>query len=82
MQRNPYPPRKMDHADHGFSETESSYLKSLIDSRSKVTVFMKNGERFNGRIRYYDRDCFSIGLSTEKRKIFLRKEHVSYISEE
>ena len=61
--------------------TESSYFKSLIDSHKKVTVMMKNGEQFHGRIRYYDRYCFSIGLSSEKRKILLRKESVSYILE-
>jgi RNA chaperone Hfq len=63
-------------------ETESSYLKSLIESRSIVTVILKNGEKLKGRIRYYDRDCFSVGLTTEKRKVFLRKENVSYIAEE
>ena len=63
-------------------ETESSYLKSLIESRSTVTVILKNGEKLKGRIRYYDRDCFSVGLTTEKRKVFLRKENVSYIAEE
>ena len=62
--------------------TESSYFKSLIDSHKKVTVMMKNGEQFHGRIRYYDRYCFSIGLSREKRKVFLRKENVSYILED
>ena len=62
--------------------TESSYLKSLIDSHAKVTVRMKSGEQFHGHIRYYDRYCFSIGLSQGKRKIFLRKDSVSYISEE
>jgi small nuclear ribonucleoprotein (snRNP)-like protein len=61
---------------------ESSYLKQLIDSRVPVTVTMKSGEQFHGRIRYYDRDCFSVGLSTGKRKIFLRKENVSRITEE
>jgi len=64
------------------SETESSYLKSLVDSRSKVTVKMKNGEQIRGRIRYYDRDCFSLGLLNEKKKVFLRKENVCYIAEE
>ncbi|MBN2243390.1 MAG: RNA chaperone Hfq [Acidobacteria bacterium] len=62
--------------------TESTYLRKLIDSRKRVTVTMKTGERFHGRIRYYDRDCFSVGLSTEKRKIFFRKENVSTITEE
>jgi small nuclear ribonucleoprotein (snRNP)-like protein len=62
--------------------SESAYLKSLIDSNAKVTVILNNGERLRGRIRYYDRHCFSIGLSAEGPKIFLRKSSVSYISEE
>ena len=62
--------------------TESSYLKSLIDSRAQVTVTLTNGEQFHGRIRYYDRYCFSVGLSSENRKIFLRKDSVSYIMED
>lgn len=62
--------------------TESSYLKSLVDSHAKVTVTMLSGEQFHGHIRYYDRYCFSVGLSSEKRKIFLRKDSVSYIAEE
>ncbi len=66
--------------DHTGSE--SAYLKSLVDSRAKVTVVLKDGERFRGRIRYYDRYCFSIGLSAEGPRIFLRKASVSYISEE
>jgi sRNA-binding regulator protein Hfq len=68
------------HPEHTGSE--SAYLKSLIDSRVKVTVVMKNGERFHGCIRYYDRHCFSIGLSAQGPRIFLRKDSVSYICEE
>jgi small nuclear ribonucleoprotein (snRNP)-like protein len=66
----------------GSPETESAYLKSLVDSRASVTVTLKNGESFRGRIRYYDLHCFSVGLLSGKRKIFLRKENVSYITEE
>jgi RNA chaperone Hfq len=62
--------------------SESEYLKSLIDSRTKVTVVLTNGERLQGRIRYYDHDCFSIGLSATGPRIFLRKDSVSYILEE
>jgi RNA chaperone Hfq len=61
--------------------SESAYLKSLIDSRAKVTVVLINGERLQGHIRYYDRYCFSIGPSAGP-KIFIRKESVSYISED
>jgi len=62
--------------------TEATYLKSLVDSRAKVTVKMKTGEQFRGRIRYYDQYCFSVGLLSEKKKVFLRKESVAYIAEE
>jgi sRNA-binding regulator protein Hfq len=62
--------------------SESAYLKSLIDSHAKVTVVLASGERLQGQIRYYDRECFSIGPSNGGPKIFLRKASVSYISEE
>jgi sRNA-binding regulator protein Hfq len=68
------------HPEHTGSE--SAYLKSLVDSHATVTVVLKNGERLHGRIRYYDRHCFSLGLSAEGPRIFLRKASVSYISEE
>jgi sRNA-binding regulator protein Hfq len=62
--------------------SEGDYLKSLVDSRAKVTVVLKTGERLQGRIRYYDRYCFSIGLSAQGPRLFLRKASVSYIAEE
>lgn len=62
--------------------SETAYLKSLADSHAKVTVVLKNGERLRGHIRYYDRHCFSVGLSSQGPRYFLRKESVSYISEE
>ena len=65
-----------------FSGSESAYLKSLVDSHSKVTVVLTNGERLRGFIRYYDRHCFSVGLSAEGPRIFLRKASVSYIAED
>ena len=68
------------HPDHTGAEPE--YLKSLVDSRAKVTVVLKTGEHLQGRIRYYDRHCFSLGLSAHGPRLFLRKENVSYISEE
>jgi sRNA-binding regulator protein Hfq len=68
------------HPEHTGSE--SAYLKSLVDSHSKVTVVLTSGERLHGVIRYYDRDCFSVGLSSEGPRIFLRKASVSYIAED
>ena len=62
--------------------SEAAYLKSLVDSRAKVTVVLMDGERLHGRIRYYDHDCFSVGPSDHGPKIFLRKDTVSYILED
>ena len=56
--------------------------RRLVDSRTKVTVVLKTGEELRGRIRYYDRHCFSIGLSAEGPRLFLRKASVSHISED
>lgn len=70
----------MVHPEHTGSE--SAYLKSLVDSHSKVTVVLTTGERLHGFIRYYDLHCFSIGLSAEGPRIFLRKASVSYIAED
>jgi small nuclear ribonucleoprotein (snRNP)-like protein len=62
--------------------SESEYLKSLVDSHATVTVVLKTGERLQGHIRYYDRYCFSLGLSAQGPRLFLRKENVAYILEE
>lgn len=62
--------------------SECSYLKSLVDSRKKVTVVMNDGERLTGFVRYYDIDCFSIGITDEGPRYFLRKENISYIEDE
>jgi sRNA-binding regulator protein Hfq len=70
------------HINPEHTGSESDYLKSLVDSRAKVTVVLNTGERLQGRIRYYDRDCFSLGLSGQGPRLFLRKASVSYISEE
>jgi sRNA-binding regulator protein Hfq len=70
------------HINPEHTGSESDYLKSLVDSRAKVTVVLKTGERLQGRIRYYDRYCFSLGLSGQGPRLFLRKASVSYISEE
>lgn len=68
------------HPEHTGSE--STFLKSLVDSHAKVTVVLKNGERLRGHIRYYDQYCFSLGLSAHGPRLFLRKDSVSYIAEE
>lgn len=68
------------HPEHTGAEAE--YLQSLVDSHAIVTVKLITGETLRGHIRYYDQDCFSIGLSAAGPRIFLRKASVAYISEE
>ena len=82
FERSAKAPNYKERAHPESTGTESSYLKSLVDSHAKVTVTLLSGEQFHGHIRYYDRYCFSVGLSSEKRKIFLRKDSVSYIAED
>jgi sRNA-binding regulator protein Hfq len=68
------------HPEHTGAEAE--YLQSLIDAHTKVAVKLTTGETLHGHIRYYDQDCFSIGLSADGPRLFIRKNSVSYISEE
>jgi small nuclear ribonucleoprotein (snRNP)-like protein len=62
--------------------SEAPYMKSLVDSRTTVTVVLTTGEELRGRIRYYDRECFSVGPADGGPKIFLRKSSVVCIREE
>ena len=82
MERTAHTPPTHDLVHPEYTGSETEYLKSLVDSHAKVTVVLKDGERLHGHIRYYDRDCFSIGLSAGGPRIFVRKASVSYISEE
>ncbi|HYK89803.1 MAG TPA: hypothetical protein VE398_13580 [Acidobacteriota bacterium] len=66
----------------GSTGEEAAYFRSSVDSHATVTVVLRTGERLRGRIRYYDRDCFSIGLVPRGPNVFLRKDSVLYISEE
>ncbi len=76
------PPQDIDDpAKQASTGSEADYLRSLVDSRTAVTVVLLNGEELRGRIRYYDRDCFSVGPTDGGPKIFLRKSSVRYIVE-
>jgi sRNA-binding regulator protein Hfq len=68
-------------AEQGSTGSEAAYLKSCVDSRAVVTVVLKTGERLRGRIRYYDRDCLSLGPANRGPNIFLRKSSILYICE-
>ena len=61
---------------------EADYLRSLVDSRSEVTVVLENGDQLRGRVRYCDLNCFSIQLADRGLNVFLRKSSVLYIYEE
>jgi hypothetical protein len=61
--------------------SHSEYLRGLIDSETEVTIVMSDGETLKGRIRYYDRDCLSIGLSATGLNVFLRKDQILYLAD-
>jgi small nuclear ribonucleoprotein (snRNP)-like protein len=62
--------------------SEAAYFRSLIDSKKRVIVVLKTGDRIRGKVRYYDRHCFSIGPTGGGPNIFLRKTNVKYLYEE
>ena len=62
--------------------SEAAYFRTLIDTRRMVTVVLTTGDKVRGRVRYYDRDCFSVGPSEGGPNIFLRKSTVRCIYEE
>ncbi len=78
----PDDPEDDDSSEVASTGSEAGYLRSLIDSRTRVTVVLCGGERVRGRIRYYDRDTFSVGPAGGGPKIFLRKADVKYILED
>lgn len=61
---------------------EAAHLRELVDSRTAVIVTLNSGERLRGRIRYYDRDCFSLRVENGGPKLLLRKSSVLEIEEE
>ena len=67
--------------DYGGTGQEAVYLRSLVDSGTMVVVVMTSGEQICGYMRYYDRDCFSLGPADGGPKLFLRKSSVRYLYE-
>jgi hypothetical protein len=62
--------------------SEASYMRFLIDSRTVVTVVLTTGERFRGRIRYYDRDLLSLGPIGGGANLLLRKSGLHSVIED
>ncbi len=67
------------HAGIEDSGLEAIHLRHLVDSRTRVVVVLTTGDTLRGRVRYYDRDCFSLGPEKCRPKVFLRKEAVKYL---
>jgi sRNA-binding regulator protein Hfq len=61
---------------------EADFLRSLVDSRTEVTVVLESGERLTGRVRYYDCEVLSIKLADRGLNVLLKKSSVLSISEE
>jgi sRNA-binding regulator protein Hfq len=62
--------------------SEAAYMSSLINSRVTVIVVLNTGAKLRGQVRYFDRDCFSLGVAGQGPNVFLRKSSVAYIYEE
>ena len=56
--------------------SESAMLRSLVESGALVTVVLISGERLRCRIRYQDRDLFSIKLADGGPNLLVRKSSV------
>lgn len=72
-------PEEDESPDIASTGSEAGYFRSLVDSKAKVTVVLRTGERLSGRIRYYDRCCFSLGPVGGGPKLLIRKSSVKYI---
>lgn len=80
--QRPQEQEPVDLLDPASTGSEAAYFRSLIDSHTMVTVVLTTGERLRGHVRYYDRDCFSLGPVGGGANVFLRKDSVRCISEE
>ena len=79
--QRPQEPEPANLPDPFVTGSEAAYFRSLIDSHTTVTVVLTTGERLRGQVRYYDRDCFSLGPAGGGANLFLRKDSVRCISE-
>jgi sRNA-binding regulator protein Hfq len=66
------------------SETgsEALYLRSLVDSGATVTVVLMSGEELVGKVRYYDRNVFSLGLIPNGPNVLVWKHQVLNLQEQ
>jgi sRNA-binding regulator protein Hfq len=64
------------------TDEEAIHFGSLVETKKVVTVVFKDGEQLRGRIRYYDRYCFSLKTEPLGLNVFTRKSSVRTILEE
>ena len=60
---------------------EALYLKELIDTQKTIVIVMNDGDQIRGKVRYYDKDVFSVGPEGGGPKMFLRKSGIRYLYE-
>jgi hypothetical protein len=75
-------PAPVDDPNRESTGREAAYLKSLVDSGATIVVVLTSGEQLRGHVRYYDRDCFSLGPADGGPRLFLRKSSIRYLYEE
>lgn len=74
-------PRRRKSTPPEQTDQEAVYLRHLIDSKTPVTVRLRSKDEIEGRLRYYDRDYFSIKVAETGLNILVRKQSVLYLAE-
>ena len=62
------------------SETNAEiyYYKKQIDSRTLMTIVLKDGEEIEGTIEWYDRDALKVNR-TDEPNVLLLKHNIKYM---
>lgn len=63
------------------TDREAVYLRHLIDSKAPLTAVLRSREEIQGRLRYYDREYFSIKVAETGLNMLVRKDSVLYLVE-
>lgn len=59
---------------------EAKYLRRLIDAKTPISVHLKSGEVFDGKLEYYDRTFIRL-TRDGAANLFLFKHDIKYIRE-
>ncbi len=74
------PQRKPKSPPTDSTNEEATYLKSLVDRQSPVSVKLIDGEVFGGWIEYYDRNMIRLTRDGHPN-LFIYKNQIAYVAE-